>query len=59
MVALSRDGTDLVVGSRAEQEAMGAIMRIYQIIDDSVTLEYVFAGKNPSGLGDLFFAMSL
>ena len=64
-VALSQDGAHLVVGSRAENKGKGAI-RIYQIIDDSVTLKYVFAGENPSGragwsvaVSDLFFAISL
>mmetsp|Transcript_38003 Transcript_38003/g.69777 ORF Transcript_38003/g.69777 Transcript_38003/m.69777 type:complete len:202 (+) Transcript_38003:545-1150(+) len=56
-VALSRDGAHLVVGSRKENKVKGA-MRIYQIIDDSVTLKYVFAGKNPSGRAGWSVAIS-
>ena len=45
-VALSRDGTRLVVGSHAENNFTGAA-RIYQIVNDSVSLQNTFSGQEP------------
>lgn len=56
-VALSRDGTRLVVGSRAEDESTGAV-RIYQIVNESATLTDVFAGREPGGQAGWSVAIS-
>jgi len=56
-VALSRDGRHLIVGSRSENEGTGAI-RIYQISENDVTLEAVFAGQNLSGRAGWTVAIS-
>lgn len=56
-VALSRDGTRLIVGSRAENESTGAA-RIYQIASDSFSLVDSIEGREPGGQAGWSVAMS-
>ena len=57
-VALSRDGTRLVVGSRSENQEMGA-MRIYDIIDSVVTMRSEIVGIIDVGRAGWSVAVSI
>jgi hypothetical protein len=57
-VALSRDGTRLVVGSRSENQEMGA-MRIYDIIDSVVTMRSEILGIMDVGRAGWSVAVSI
>jgi hypothetical protein len=57
-VALSRDGNRLVVGSRSENREMG-VMRIYDIIDNVVTLRIEIVGITDVGRAGWSVAVSI